>query len=196
MSSHNSDTRTRILESTWRLMEQHRGQGVRIQDIAKAAGVSRQAVYLHFPSRAELLIATTRYVDEIHQLDERLRPLREAENAVESLNAFVVFWADYIPEVYGLAKALLALYETDSDAAAAWDDRMEALRQGCWAVVKGLKNENILAPEWNETEAVDWMWMLMGLQNWENLTRLSGWSPSLYIRSMQTTLQKIFVRQQ
>ncbi|MBA2782057.1 MAG: helix-turn-helix transcriptional regulator, partial [Rubrobacteraceae bacterium] len=40
-----SGTRTRILEATWRLMEERSGQGVRMRDVAEAAGVSRQAVY-------------------------------------------------------------------------------------------------------------------------------------------------------
>ena len=63
MSSTETDTRERILKETWHLMEKRRGQGVRIEDVAQAAGVSRQAVYLHFGSRAELLIATTHYLD-------------------------------------------------------------------------------------------------------------------------------------
>ncbi len=78
MSSKNTDTRTRILEVTWRLMEQHRGQGVRMSDIAKAAGISRQAVYLHFGSRTELMIATSNYVDEVKGLNERLKRLQTA----------------------------------------------------------------------------------------------------------------------
>ncbi|MCA9734998.1 helix-turn-helix transcriptional regulator, partial [candidate division KSB1 bacterium] len=73
MSSKNKDTRTRILEVTWHLMEQQRGQGVRLADVAAAAGVSRQAVYLHFGSRTELMIATTAYVDEVKGLNDRLQ---------------------------------------------------------------------------------------------------------------------------
>jgi AcrR family transcriptional regulator len=55
----------------WRLMEERRGRGVRMRDIAEAAGVSRQAVYDHFGTRAKLLVATTHYVDEVRGLEER-----------------------------------------------------------------------------------------------------------------------------
>ncbi len=55
MSSENIETRTRILDATVRMLEEQGGRGVRMGDIAKAAGISRQAVYLHFSSRAELL---------------------------------------------------------------------------------------------------------------------------------------------
>jgi AcrR family transcriptional regulator len=53
-----SETRNRILEATQRLMEERRGQGVRMRDIADAATLSRQAVYDYFGSRTKLLVAT------------------------------------------------------------------------------------------------------------------------------------------
>src|SRR4028118_1156450 len=103
MSSDGSETRTRIVEATWRLMEERNGQGVRMRDVAEAAGVSRQAVYLHFGSRAELMVATARYGDEVRGLDERLRRYRATTAGVERLEAFVEFWGDYIPESSGVA---------------------------------------------------------------------------------------------
>ena len=76
MSSDNSKTRTRILQAALKLLEASQGQGVRMADIAKQAGVSRQAVYLHFSTRAELLIATTLYLDEVKGSDARLAASR------------------------------------------------------------------------------------------------------------------------
>ena len=92
MSNTELDTRSRILAETWRLMEQNRGQGVRIQDIARAAGISRQAVYLHFPSRANLLEATTRYVDQELCVLEQYQKYCAAGSGVERLEAYVDFW--------------------------------------------------------------------------------------------------------
>ena len=71
MSSDNLETRTRILNATWKLLEADQGHGVRMSDIAKQAGISRQAVYLHFPTRSKLLIATTRYLDDIKGIEAR-----------------------------------------------------------------------------------------------------------------------------
>ena len=48
MSSENLETREKIMRATWKLLEESGGSGVRMSDIAKAAGISRQAVYLHF----------------------------------------------------------------------------------------------------------------------------------------------------
>ncbi|HEX2282745.1 MAG TPA: TetR/AcrR family transcriptional regulator [Thermomicrobiales bacterium] len=194
MSSGELETRDRILEATRRLMEEHRGQGVRMRDVADAAGVSRQAVYDHFGSRAKLLVETTHYVDEVRGLEERRRRFREATTGVERLEAYVEFWGNFIPEVYGMAKALLAVRETDEAAAAAWDDRMGAVRESCRATIEALYREGMLAREWSREEAVDLMWTMLSIRNWEQLTLECGWSSSQYVGRMQKLLKRALVR--
>ena len=46
MSKSGEETRTRILKACWTLLEQGPDAPARMSDIARAAGVSRQAVYL------------------------------------------------------------------------------------------------------------------------------------------------------
>ena len=104
MSSEKTDTRTRILQTTLQLLESGQGETVRMADIARKAGISRQAVYLHFATRAELLIATTFYLDELKDSEARLAASRSAASGVERLEAFIDAWGSYIPEVYGMAK--------------------------------------------------------------------------------------------
>ena len=165
-----------------------------MRDIAEAAGVSRQAVYDHFGSRAKLLVATTHYVDEVRGLEERRRRFREATTGVEHLEAYVEFWGNYIPEVYGMAKALLAVRETDEAAAAAWDDRMGAVRESCRKTIEALHRDGMLAPEWSRDEAVDLMWTMLSIRNWEQLTIECGWSTSQYVGRMQEQLKRTFVQ--
>ena len=195
MSSGDPETRKRILEKTWHLMEKRKGQGVKISDIARAAGVSRQAVYLHFGSRAELLIATVRYVDEVNNLEARLQSLRAASEAIQTLENYVDFWGNYIPDIYGLAKALLAVREMDQDAAAAWDDRMQVLHEGWRSVIECLVRESILAPEWDPAQAADAAWALTSVSVWENLTLERGWSKDEYIDRMKAILKKMLVKE-
>jgi AcrR family transcriptional regulator len=194
MSSGNPETRKRILEATWRLMEKKHGQGVWIEDIAKAAKVSRQAIYLHFGSRADLLIATVRHVDEVMGVDGRLKKVNASNVGTEIVDALVEFWGKYLPEIYGLAKALLAVYDTDKDAAAAWDDRMAALQEGCRKTVECLKREGSLASGWEPDEAANLMWAMLAVEVWENLTMRRGWSNNQYIRRMQTVMKRTFVK--
>jgi AcrR family transcriptional regulator len=195
MSSGNPETRKHILDQAWRLMVERNGQGVWMEDIAKAAKVSRQAVYLHFGSRADLLIATVRHVDEVLGLEEHLKKVNTAGSGVEILDALVEFWGNYIPEIHGLAKALLAVYDTDEDAAAAWDDRMAALRQGCLLTVECLQREGNLAAGWKPEEAADFMWAMQAIAVWENLTITCGWTKEQYIRRMQEMMRRTFVKE-
>lgn len=194
MSSGDPETRKRILEKTWQLLEKRRGQQVLISDVARAAGVSRQAVYLHFGSRAGLLIATVRYVDEVNHVNERLQGLNAAESGVEALDAIVDFWGNYIPDIYGLAKALLVMSEADKDAAAAWDDRMNVFYQGCRCVIDCLVRNQSLAPEWNPDQATDILWSMFSISVWENLTLGCGWSPDEYVGYIKIALKRIFVK--
>lgn len=166
-----------------------------MSDIAAAAGVSRQAIYLHFGSRAELLIAATRHGDAVLGLDERLRDYREATSGVATLDAFVTFWGNYIPEIYGLARALLAARETDEAAAAAWNDRMAAVRDGCRNVVEALQRDGTLAPHWSRDEAIDILWTLLSIRNWEALTIDCGWSREQYVARIRTLATSALVRE-
>ncbi len=181
------------MEATRRLMEERRGRGVRMSDVAGAAGVSRPSVYDHFGSRAKLLVATTHYVDEVSGLAERRRHF-EAAGGVEMLDAYVDFWGNYIPEIYGMAQALLADRETDEAAAAAWDDRMNAVRASCRETVEALGRDGLLRPGWSLDEAVDLMWTMLSVRSWESLTVECGWSQERYVGRMKELLKRALVR--
>lgn len=189
-------TRTRILEATVRMLEQLGGRGVRMRDIAKATGISRQAVYLHFASRTELLVATTRYVDETLKLDERLIPSRASKTGIERLALYIEFWGNYIPDIYNVAKALLLAKDTDPAADTAWKDRMEAMRDGCHAAVEILHADGALATEWTVESATDALWTLLLVPNWENLTLECGWSNQHYVERMKGMAECILLKDQ
>src|SRR5215210_8561977 len=195
MSSGDPKTRTRILESTWRLMVERNGRGVRMSDVAGAAGVARQAVYDHFGSRAELMVATARYGDEVRGLEERLVGYRAASGGVERLEAFVEFWGNYIPEIYGIARALLAARDTDEAVAAAWDDRMFVVQEACRDIVERLRRDGMLVAGWSKEEAGDLLWAMLSIGNWENLTLERGWPVDQYVEKMQELARRAFVKE-
>lgn len=193
MSSPEKDTRTRILAAAWALLERSDGQGVRMSDIAKAAGVSRQALYLHFPTRAELLVETTRYIDVVKKVDERLVPSRTATTGVTRLDAFIEAWGNYIPEIYAGVRALLAMQDTDEAAALAWGDRMRALREGCTAAVEALARDGVLTGDYSTEHATDILFALLSVRTWETLTRERGWSQQVYIDTTKRLARKVLV---
>ncbi len=164
-----------------------------MSDIAKAAGVSRQALYLHFPTRAELLVETTRYLDVIKNVGARLIPSRTAASGVARLDAFIEAWGGYIPEIYAGAKTLLALQDTDEAAALVWADRMRALREGCVAAVEALDQDGVLTTEHTVETATDILYTLISVRTWETLTRDRGWSQQRYIDTTKQLAHKILV---
>jgi AcrR family transcriptional regulator len=184
-SEKNPDTRQRILQSTWKLLEEGRGGEVRMSDIAKAVGISRQALYLHFPKRADLLIATTRHIDEVKNVDAMLVESRAAKGGIERLDAFVVAWGSYIPEIFGVAKALISMQDHDEAARLAWADRLQAVRHGCAAAVEALARDGTLLPSLTNEKATDLLWTLLSVENWEHLTRTCGWGQDEYVAAMK-----------
>lgn len=180
MSRDSNATRTRILSAARGLLEADGGAQVRMADIARAAGLSRQAVYLHFPTRAELLIALTRRMDEENDVDARLARSRTAQAGEARLAAFVAAWGGYIPEIHGVAKALLAMKDSDAEACAAWEDRMRALREGCAAAVAALARDGALREGLGEAAATDLLWSLLSVRVWEHLRLDCGWTQEAY----------------
>jgi len=193
MSSEKNPTRDRILKATWSLLEEGGGNAVRMSDIAMAAQISRQALYLHFPTRAELLGATTRYLDEVYDVDALLIESRSAATGSERLAAWVRAWGDYIPKIYGVAKALMAMQDSDAEAAQAWSERMQAVRHGCAAAVAALEADGTLNPMLGVDAATDVLMTLLSVRTWEDLCCDCGWSQADYITRMQEISARVLV---
>ncbi|MDH5229731.1 MAG: TetR/AcrR family transcriptional regulator [Gammaproteobacteria bacterium] len=193
-SKKESDTRSNILQASWRLMEQYPGRNISMGDIAKAVGISRQAVYLHFASRTELLIATTHYVDDIKGLNQQLETLQTAKNSIELLEMCITIWGKHIPEIYGVAKSLMMTKATDEAAQAAWDDSMGCLREVCENIIHSLAQEKYLAPEWKQKEAVEFLWTMISIDTWEQLTQECHWSSNQFIKKISYVLKSTLLR--
>jgi AcrR family transcriptional regulator len=194
MSSGDPETRKKIMEITRQLIEKSQGKAVRLEDIAQAAGVSRQAIYLHFGSRVGLMVATVQYVDEAARFTERTQHICDEKDSLSAVSLFVDFWAGYVPTIYGLAKQLLILRETDEGAAAAWQDRMGGLRNGpCRFLIERLEREGHLDLDWQTEEAIDFFWMILSIQTWESLVIERGWSSRQYATTLNQVIERTLI---
>jgi len=172
-------TKTRILETTWKVLETRIDKN-RMSDIATAVGISRQALYLHYPTRAELLIATTKHIDKVKKVNQRLELSRAAGSGIERLHFFIKAWGGYIPEIHGMSVALRNMRENDKAAAEAWDERMQAVRHGSQAAVRAIEKDGKLKSDLSEQVATDILWTLLTVENWEKLVLDCAWSQSEY----------------
>jgi AcrR family transcriptional regulator len=194
MSRNKEKTRKKILNASWHLMEKQNGRDVQMSDIAHLAGISRQALYLHFKSRTELMIATIEHVDEVKGLDERLKGFQNAKEGIELLDALADVWCNYIPEIYGIARALLKSADNDEAAAAAWSNSMNCLREISTQTIETLHNEGKLTPSLSPGEAVEILLTLISIQNWEQLVREAGYTTERYVNWMKMILKRTFLK--
>lgn len=193
MSSGAPTTRERILQSTWTTLLDGSTPRVRMSDIANSAGISRQALYLHFANRTELLIETTHYIDRVKNVDRRLARSRHASSGLERLEAYIDAWGNYIPEIYGVANALMVMGVTDDGARLAWEGRLAAVRAGCEVIVTTLSREGQLSQRLSPSEATDVLCAHLSVETWWYLCDRSGWSQTRYVEAMQQTLKAMLL---
>jgi AcrR family transcriptional regulator len=164
-----SSTRVRILDVARDLVAQ-RGAGISMADVGRAAGVSRQAVYLHFHSRASLLVAVVRHMDERDGIRARCEDALRREDPVAALEGFVGTWLGYAEKIHVVASALLASRHDDPDAMGAWSDRMAELRAGFRHAAQRLADAGRLRPGLDPASAADVAWAMTSIPVWEQLT--------------------------
>jgi AcrR family transcriptional regulator len=179
-----------ILEAAHDLFERQ-GYGVGLQQVAEQAGFSRQAVYLHFGSKAGLLTELARYQHErtgIAALADRA--VWSAPDATAALDAWVALLVAFMPKIIGFVKALDGARRSESDAAMVWHDQSEDRLRGCRRLAEWLKRDGALAPGWTISNAADLIWAVASPRMYEELVVDRGWTPSQFTRHLQVTLRK------
>ena len=159
--------------------------------IAGEAGVSRQAVYLHFATRTELLAALVRHVDEVHGFEELLRKCEAAPDGCSALWEFIGAWGGYVARITDVVRAVRAAGATDDDAAAAFGERMRGFARVCARFVARLEAEGTLASDdWSTTEAADFLATILSIGNWQELVEERGWSRKRYVEAMRRCVRQ------
>jgi AcrR family transcriptional regulator len=186
-----TDTRSRILDTAWTLLRRRGPNQVRVADIAEAAGVSRQLVYVHFANRAGLLVAVARHYDARSGFVERVAATRKLP-AVDGLEALLRLWFAYIPEILPFARALEAAATTGDEGGTAWHDRMDDLWEAFRVAVDRVHRDGRLADRWTVRTATDWIWARSHLTSWQHLVGERGWPPGDYTdRGVRSILAEV-----
>jgi AcrR family transcriptional regulator len=150
-------TRDRILDAAWALAAERGVAGLTLAEVGRAAGVSRQAVYLNFENRAGLLLAMARRTDEASGFVARIAATRELP-ARERFLAVLHAWLAHLPTILPVARALEAATITGDEGAAVYQERMEQWRRVVGGAVRALATAGELRDEWAPEEATDWVW--------------------------------------
>src|ERR687892_2225965 len=188
-----SAVRGRILREAWAMIEAGRLDDLTMGALAKAAGVSRQTVYVQFGSRAGLLVQMVRERDEGNPRAERVAAAIASPDPVAALVALTRELGGWWQDIDPIAQALFAASLTDEAARAAWEDRMAHLHAFTEQVVRRLAEAEVLAPGWDGTGASDWLAAQLNPLGWVLLVEESGWAQDLYEQRMATIVQDVLV---
>jgi AcrR family transcriptional regulator len=181
------DTRRRILLATWEVIEEI-GADIRISDVAERAGVSRQAIYLHFGDRAGLLLALVAFMPETLGFQKLLAHVFAAESGVEMLRRTVELHSTYSAKIDSVARVLEAAQFQDAALGAAWRDRMKRSRAAHRAIIERIAAEGRLAEGWTVDDAADLFYTVTMQGPWRELTGELGWSSEQYSERMTRLL--------
>lgn len=179
MSRHESVARNatheRVLDTAWHLVMDD-GLDLSMDQIATAAGISRQALYLYVDSRAGLFIQMARHKDERSDIASRFQRALGRPSALEALEATISTWFGYVREILPVARALMTAATTDAHAAAAWRDRMDASLHPIGAIIDRLQSAQLLDPLWQREVAAQMLWALTHVRLYDDLVNHHGWS--------------------
>ena len=175
-----SPARRRIFEAAWQLIVVRGEAGFTMAQIARKAKLSRQALYLHFADRAQLLDALVRYADEKRGLASAIQHIVDAPTAREAIGRMVSLQALQNPRIWAIALAFEAVRRTDKAAQRSWQGRQARRLDTCRTIIERLRREGELRPTLTMEEAADLLYVITSLRMWEDLVLVRGWTADEY----------------
>lgn len=169
-------TRTAVLDAARLLIESEGFGALTMSRVADVAGVSRQAVYLHAGSRAELVSLLFRHVNEQEGLAASVEAVWSTPDGAACLEQWARHVARFQPRVSAILRANDEVRRTDPDADALWRLVMRDWMAACRRLSGRLADEGLLAPPWDRNTAAEMLWALMSYDVVDRLTREKRWS--------------------
>jgi AcrR family transcriptional regulator len=184
-------TRQRICEAALRLIVKRGGVDVPLADVAKAARVSRQALYLHFKDRAALFLAVAQHADDKRGLPEAIRRLQQAPTGLDALRYLAAARARLNPEIWPLARILDSVRREDPAAGDILQNRRVARLDACRRIVEQLARDGSLRADLEPAIAADLFWAFTSLRTWEDLVLVRGWTAAQYEERLVAALLRL-----
>ena len=213
-------THERILRAAASLLAERGFHGVGMGEVARAAGVSRQALYLHFASKPELFVAASEDIvaraearvaaEEARSgdverdaaldaaldatLDPTGDPERRRRRAIADIDAIIHRYARTVPETYGIATANYAARRSEPAAEEVWQNRTRVRLLAYTRAMAHLAAAGGLAEGWTEQEAADFLFSLLSVRGYETLVLECGWTLERYEERLQAVVHGTLIR--
>ena len=185
-----SQTRVQILEAARAIFEELGYYGAGLEAVAKKAGVSRQAIYLHFPSKAELLTALHLHIFDTDVVPALRRyPISDATTGLDALDATVAADTEIIDRVWRIHESLTVARRQHPEVDQTLIPREEEHYEGLLDVGRRLERDGALPPTMPVGLFTDMVWGLLNLGTFRNLVVERGWSLEQYRDWVRDTIR-------
>lgn len=164
--------------------------GASLEAVAIRAGVSRQAIYLHFPSKVELLTALHLHIfatDVVPVLERH--PITGAMAALDALDATIAVDAEVAAKVWRIHDALTMARWQYPEVEESLRPREEERYAELIELGRRLKREGALPPNIRVGTFADMLWGLMSVGTYRSLVIERDWSLDQYRRWVRNTIR-------
>ena len=184
-----SQTRTQILEAARGMFEELGYYGAGLGAVAKKAGVSRQAIYLHFPSKVDLLAALHLHIFEtdVVPVVER-HPITDDMTARDALDASIAADVEVIASVWRIHEALTVARRQHPEVEKTLRPREDQRYGELLSLGRRLKREGELPRNIRAGTVADMLWGLVSVGTYTGLVNERGWSLGRYRRWVRDTI--------
>jgi AcrR family transcriptional regulator len=170
-------SREALLDAARKLISDGGFDALTMAAAAERAGVSRRAAYLHFATRAELVIALFRRLGEIEDIAASLQRVWDSPDAVSALGEWGRHLARVHPRILPVMQAAERARHLDPDADGLWRTGQQNWLAGARRLADWLAREGSLAEPWTPASAADMIWSLMSIDLIDRLLHQRRWSP-------------------
>ena len=180
-SSGRPETRTQILEAARALFEELGYHGAGLGAVATRAGVSRQAIYLHFPSKAELLTALHLHIfaTDVVPAVER-HPVIDSMGALDALDATIAADVEVAAAVWRIHEALTVARRQHPEVDKTLRPREEEHYGELLDLGHRLEQEGVLPSTISPGTFADMLWGLINVGTYRALVVERGWPLDRY----------------
>jgi AcrR family transcriptional regulator len=155
--------------------------GAGLEAVARKAGVSRQAIYLHFSSKAELLTALHLHVFDTDVVPAlRRHPITDAMTGLEVLDATIAADVEIVARVWRIHESLTMARRQHPEVDQTLLLREQEHYEGLLDVGRRLEREGVLPPTMPVGLFTDMLWGLMNIGTFRNLVLERAWPLDQY----------------
>lgn len=190
MSSGRPETRRAILDAARGLFEAQGYYGAGLEAVGKQAKVSRQAVYLHFASKADLLTALHLQIYETDVVPALERhPIWTAPTSREALDNAIAADAEIASTVWRFHEALVVARRHHPEVEETLRPREAERYDEVVKLARWLKKDGHLPAGLRVGTFADTYWALTSIGTFTSLVIERGWSLERFARWVGDTLR-------